>query len=113
MRSKLEAAFGPAQPPSPAEVQTAVKEILQAEAAAQLRGAAPLASGAQTGAACSTAALTANGGTETAGAGAAPGAAASAAGGGPAPAPAAAVQVPLRAGRAGLRAAAAALATLD
>ncbi|KAI7844470.1 hypothetical protein COHA_001973 [Chlorella ohadii] len=119
MRSKLEAAFGPARPPSQAEVETAVKEILQAEAEAQLRGAAATEDARAAG---STAAPTTDGSitaaTAPTGAGTpavdtASGAAASAAGSSQAPAAAAAVQVPLRGGRAGLRAAAAALSTLD
>jgi hypothetical protein len=97
MRSGLEAAFGPAQPPSEAQVAAAVKEIVaadiqqqQAAAAAAAEAAVPTASPVET----------------------VPAAAASAAGE-RSTAPAGRGLLLVRGGRAGLRAAAAALSQLD
>lgn len=100
MRTQLEHTFGPAQPPTEREVVAAVKEIMGEEA-----GAPPLA---PTGAAAPT--TLGDGGSGTAEA---------AKGGGPSlaeEAPAATAPlgpVSRRTGRAGMRAAAAALAALD
>lgn len=96
MRSGLEAAFGPAQPPSEAQVAAAVKEIVaadiqqqQAAAAAAAEAAVPTASPVET----------------------VPAAASSA--GERSTAPAGRGLLLVRGGRAGLRAAAAALSQLD